>query len=70
MTSQAPRILSAAGLAMHYGLDPLIMLTSDDPILDAVLGQAIEAAQRERRVERQDLATRIANAIAKSQGGS
>lgn len=69
MTSQAPRILSAAGLAMHYGLDPMIMLTTDDPILDAALGAAIEAAQAERATERQDLAVRIANAINKGQAG-
>lgn len=65
MTSQAPGILVSAGLAMHYGLDPMIMLTTDDPILDAALGEAIEAAQRERKVEHANLAVAIANAINK-----
>lgn len=63
MTSQAPDILRSAGLAMHYGLDPMIMLTTDDPILDAVLGAAIAAAQSEREIEQKNLATRIAKAI-------
>lgn len=68
MTGQAPGTLQSAGLAMHYGLDPMLILTTDDPILDAALGEAIEAAQRERKVEQRNLAVAIANAINKSQG--
>lgn len=70
MTSQAPGILQSAGLAMHYGLDPMILLTTDDPILDAALGEAIESAQRERRVNDHNLAVQIARAVAKVMGAS
>lgn len=49
---------------MHYGLDPIMMLTTDDPILAELYSGIVETAQGEREKERADLANRIVNGIA------
>jgi len=54
---------------MHFGVDPILMLTSGDPILARVLDDVVTAAQAERAHERDALAAAIGNAVNKVMGG-
>jgi hypothetical protein len=67
MISQAPRILEGVGLALHYGIDPIALLTSDDPLLVGVLNEVVEHAEDARSRDRRELAVAIVNAMAESE---
>lgn len=52
-----------AGLALLYGLDPLLILDCEDPLDIQIYERALRTAAKEDEVRRQDLANRIANAV-------
>lgn len=62
-------IVLAGAAALARGLDPLIFIDERDEMTVAVLSRIIESATIIAAEEREDLATRIANAVSKMLGG-
>jgi hypothetical protein len=54
-----------AGLALTLGLDPLRILDCHDPVEMAALEAVVAEADRLRALERQDIANRLADVMAK-----
>lgn len=51
------------GLALHYGIDPMLVVTSDDPLLTGLLNEVLEHAEDARKMDRHNLAVEIVNAM-------
>jgi hypothetical protein len=61
-------VVQLAGRALSGGLDPLLVLDCHDPVAMLALETAVNEAAKLRGQERQDLAVRLAEVLARALG--